>query len=126
MTRTWEIDDNRSMPSDLVREQDFILRVRRLQRLGPPHLVADLILNAIEPLAKSGLAIEAVQESLKEFAKVTNGFYAEMSNGDAFLIWESAADAQQLTRQLISVLMPADQKIADASKFLLFYKLPAD
>src|ERR1700744_353587 len=104
--RVWEFEDNKAIPSDLVREQDFILRVRRLQRLGTPHLVVNLVLNAIEPLARSRRALEAVQKGVQEFAKLTNAIYAEMSNGDVFLTYEKVADANMLAEKLISVMLP--------------------
>jgi EAL domain-containing protein (putative c-di-GMP-specific phosphodiesterase class I) len=124
--RVWEFEDNKAIPSDLVREQDFILRVRRLQRLGTPHLVVNLVLSAIESIAKSRRATEAVQERLKEFAKVTNGVYAEMSNGDVFIVWEETADAQLLSSRILSAVMPDQAVVKDTSKFLLTYHMPKD
>jgi EAL domain-containing protein (putative c-di-GMP-specific phosphodiesterase class I) len=124
--RVWEFEDNKAIPSDLVLEQDFILRVRRLHRLGTAHLVLNLVLSAIEPIAKSRRAIEAVQERLKEFAKVTNGVYAEMSNGDAFLVWEETADAQLISSRILNAVVPDAATMKDSSKFLLTYHLPKD
>ena len=46
--RTWEVDDNRMIPSDLVREQDFILHIRRLRRLDAAQMVVNLVLDATE------------------------------------------------------------------------------
>src|ERR1700733_14936150 len=107
--RVWEFEDNKAIPSDLVREQDFILRVRRLQRLGPPHLVVNLVLNALEIISKSRRALEAVQERLQEFAKLTKGTYAEMSNGDVFIIWEENASAQALSSRIVQAILPEGQ-----------------
>jgi EAL domain-containing protein (putative c-di-GMP-specific phosphodiesterase class I) len=126
MTRVWEFQDDKAMPSDLVLEQDFILRVRRMQRLGTTHTVVNLVLNAIDPLAKSRRALEAVQQSLQEIAKVTNAVYAEMSNGDVFLIWEKIADAGRLIAQLVDVMLPEESKGEDTSKFVLTYSMPGD
>ena len=122
MTRIWEFSDTKSMPHDLVREQDFILRIRRLQRLATPYLVTNLILTALEPLAKSRKALEAVESRLKEFAKVTNGIYAEMSNGDAFMMWEESADSELLLQRLKAVILPD----GNADHVLQIYHLPAD
>jgi EAL domain-containing protein (putative c-di-GMP-specific phosphodiesterase class I) len=124
--RIWDIDDSNAIPSDLVREQDFILRVRRLQRLGTPHLVVNLVLNAIEPLAKSRRALEVAQDALKEFARVSNGVYADMSNGDVFIVWEGNANASVLTGKLAEAIMPGQQHAEDHGKFLLIYRMPMD
>lgn len=127
MTRTWEIDNSSGvMPIDMVREQDFILRLRRLQRLGTAHLVINLVLSAIPAVSKTRHVLEGVQHSLKEFAKVTNGAYAEMSNGDVFIIWEETGDAELLTGRLTSVLPVDGHQAKDKSTFLLTYHLPAD
>jgi len=126
MTRTWELGNNKNaLPVDLVREQDFILRVRRLQKLGTPHLIVNLALNAVPALAKSSHQLEGVQTRLKEFASITNGTYFEMSNGDVFIVWEEANDAALLAARLIDVLpVPTD---AHANvQFLLSYHMPRD
>lgn len=124
--RVWEVDDRKAIPTDLVREQDFILRVRRLQRLGTPHLVINLVLNALDIIAKSHRALEAVQDRLKEFAKVTHGLYAEMSNGDAFIIWEETHDAQILTSRIVEAILPDGHGMEDTSQFMLIYHLPLE
>jgi len=127
MTRTWEIDDNKgTMPVDMVREQDFILRLRRLQRLGTAHLVVNLVLSALAALAKSHRALESAQNSLKEFAKITNGAYAEMSNGDIFIIWEETGDAQLLAERLLSVLPVDPREKSNTASFMLTYHVPND
>ena len=126
MTRIWEFTDNRAIPSDLVREQDFILRIRRLQRLGTPHFVVNLALNNVETLSQSRRALETVEESLKEFAKITNGVYIDMSNGDAFIIWEETADAPLLAERLVGVMRPEASSAEDPGKFLTVYHLPID
>jgi hypothetical protein len=124
--RVWEFEDNKAIPSDLVLEQDFILRVRRLNRVGTPHLVVNLALTALDIIAKSSRALEAVQERLKEFAKVTNGTYAEMSNGDVFITWEETHDAQLLSSRIVSAILPDGHGIEDTSQFMLTYHMPKD
>src|SRR5262249_9812922 len=62
----------------------------------------------------------------KEFAKVSQATYLEVSNGDVFLIWESASNAERLVSQLVSVLLPGGGKKEDTSKFLLAYTMPGD
>ena len=124
--RVWEFEDNNAIPSDLVREQDFILRVRRLQRLGTPHLVINIVLNALDIIIKSRRALEALQERLQEFAKLTSGTYAEMSNGDVFIIWEETHDSQILSTRIVSAILPEGHSVEDTSQFLLTYHMPQD
>lgn len=121
--RIWEIEDNKAIPSDLVREQDFIMRVRRLNRLGTPHIIINLVLSAIEGL-QTRAALEAAQLRLQEFAKVTNGYYAEMSNGDAFLVWEESADTHVLPSRLLGALLPEGATTEDTGKFILIFPMP--
>jgi EAL domain-containing protein (putative c-di-GMP-specific phosphodiesterase class I) len=120
--RVWEFQDNNAVSADLVREQDFILRVRRMQRQSTPCLVLNFILNAIEPLSHNRGALEAAQKSLDDFARATNGVYYEMSNGDVFLAWDPAGDARILTSRAIENALPdfADKE----SQFLLTYRMP--
>ncbi|HEU0117958.1 MAG TPA: hypothetical protein VFR09_04935 [Alphaproteobacteria bacterium] len=124
--RVWEFADNKAMPTDLVREQDFILRVRRMQRVGTPHLVINLVLNALDVISKSRAALEAVQQRLQEFAKVTNGSYNEMSNGDVFLAWEETPNTHALPTQIVNAILPDGHGVEDTSQFLLTYQMPRD
>ncbi len=120
--RIWEFEDKKETPSDLVREQDFIMRVRRMQRSGSPFLVLNFILNAIEPLAKNQDALAAAQAKLRAFATSTNGFYFEMSNGDAFLVWENPGEARLIASRATDAAL-ADYK-ANTNIFLLTYRMP--
>jgi EAL domain-containing protein (putative c-di-GMP-specific phosphodiesterase class I) len=123
--RTWEIEDGKNLMADLVREQDFILRVRRMQRLGTPHLVINLVLSAIDKFVLHQGALEAVQHQLQEFTKVTHGIYAEMANGDVFIAWEEKADTQTLpTRLITAILSEVEEK--DIPRFLLTWRMPKD
>lgn len=124
--RVWEVEDNKGIPSDLVREQDFIMRVRRLHRIGGSYLIVNLVLNAIPHLQTSRSTLEAAQQNLQEFAKVSNGVYAEMSNGDAFLIWEETAAAHGLPARLLGALLPDKNPAEDTHKFMLVYHMPND
>ncbi len=126
MTRTWEFSDNKAMPFDLVREQDFILRLRRLQRLGTPHFVVNLVLSAIDSLARNKGALEAVEAGLKELVKITGGTYAEMSNGDAFIIWEETSNSAALLQRLADVIKPASSGADRQGNYLITYNVPTD
>lgn len=121
--RVWEIEDNKSaIPSDLVREQDFILRVRRMQRHGTPCLVLNVILNAVEPLAKNRTALEEVQKKLQEVAIAAKGAYYEMSNGDIFIVFE------QPDNTALTVVNALGKMLAeyggDAKQTLVSYRTP--
>ena len=114
------------MPTDLVREQDFILRVRRLQRLGTPHLVINLVLTALPAVINNRGLLEAVQDKIKEFAKAAKAEYAEMSNGDAFLTWEQPGDVQGLVKRLIATLPAEGLESLALESFMLAYHMPRD
>src|ERR1700733_9509019 len=94
--RVWEFEDPKAVPSDLVLEQDFIMRVRRLNRLNTPYLIINLVLTAIDNLGRNRSTLEAAHQRLQEFAKITHGLYAEMSNGDVFITWEESKDTHAL------------------------------
>jgi len=120
--RIWEFEDKKEAPSDLVREQDFILRVRRMQRVARPCLVLNFVLSAIEPLAKSQKALEEAQGKLKAFAQSTGGTYHEMSNGDAFLAWENPGDARLVADRALDAALAAHR--GHAAAFLFTYRMP--
>lgn len=124
--RVLETGDTSLFPSDLVREQDFILRVRRFQRHGAAHFVVNLALASLAPLANSTRALEAAQDQLREFARVTNGFFADMSNGDIFIVWEGNADARTLISRLSDLLPPETAKAGDGKGWIQLFTLPAD
>jgi EAL domain-containing protein (putative c-di-GMP-specific phosphodiesterase class I) len=122
--RVWEFEDNKAIATDLVREQDFIMRVRRLNRLGTPQLVVNLVLTAVDGLSRNRTALENAQKQLEEFAKVTRGTYAEMSNGDAFIVWEENKDTHALPSRLLTALLPEEKPGQDSSKYMLIFHLP--
>ena len=122
--RVWEFEDPKAVPSDLVLEQDFIMRVRRLNRTGSPYLIVNLVLTAIDNLGRSAKALEAAHQRLQEFTKITNGIFAEMSNGDVFILWEESKDTHAFPAHLLTALAPDDNNATDASKFMLVYHLP--
>jgi hypothetical protein len=120
--RIWEFEDKKETPSDLVREQDFILRVRRMQRTGLPYLILNFMLVAIEPLVKNAHALEEAQKKLRTFASLTGGLSYEMSNGDVFLVWENPGETRNFANQAIDAAL-AEYK-ANTNLFLLTYKMP--
>jgi len=124
--RTWEFDDNRAAPANLVLEQDFILRIRRLHRLGTPHLIANIKLAEI-PADYSGRGtLEDAQRRLQSLILAQKGAYAEMSNGDAFLIWPDSAMAKIFPEQALMIALPNGVAPDDFEKYIVLFHLPDD
>lgn len=124
--RKWEVEDNKVIPSDLVREQDFILRIRRLHRLGEPTLVINLLITDIEPTHSGRGPLEEVQERLQVFAEKSNASYLEMANGDVFLLWPESDATKALPDWIMNIVLPEGVTAEDNQKFRLVYHLPAD
>jgi hypothetical protein len=120
--RVWEFQDKKETPSDLVREQDFILRVRSMQRSGAPFLVLNFILAAIEPLRNDEAAREAVHAKFREYAATTRGAYFEMSNGDVFLVWENPGEARLMANRAIDAAL--DSYRNNTNLYLLTFRMP--
>ncbi len=122
----WEFDDNRAIPTNLVLEQDFILRIRRLHRLGTPHFVANIQVSAI-PADYSGRgSLEDAHRRLQALALAQKGTYAEMTNGDVFLIWTDSMQAKVFPSQAMMVTLPNGVAPGDLEKYALLYHLPED
>jgi len=120
--RVWEFEDNKAAPSNLVREQDFILRVRRMQRHSTPCLVLNFVLSAIDQLNKDRTALELVQKKLQEHAQKTSGAYFEMSNGDAFVVWENSGDSRIVSTRAIEAAL--SEYVNNTNIFLFTYHMP--
>ncbi|MBV8548395.1 MAG: EAL domain-containing protein [Alphaproteobacteria bacterium] len=126
MSRSWEVEDGRLLQPDPVREQDFILRVRRMQRLGTPHLAVNIALQSLPFVAAHLQVLESMHKALQEFARVTNAHFAEMSNGDVFLSWENTASANAVVDQLVAVIDMAGKHDVPRDNYLHIYHMPAD
>jgi len=120
--RIWEFEDKKETPSDLVREQDFIMRVRRMQRTGFPHLILNFMLTSIEPLTKNEEAMESAHSRLRAFAESNRGHYFEMSNGDAFLVWENPGEARLVGARAIDAALPEYKN--NTNIFMLTFRMP--
>lgn len=124
--RMWEFDDNRAAPSSLVLEQDFILRIRRLHRLGTPHLVANIAISEI-PADYSGRGtLQDAQKRLQALVLVQKGSYCEMSNGDVFLIWPDTPIAKIFPEQAMMVILPYGVAADDFTKYVTLFNIPND
>lgn len=124
--RTWEFDDTRAAPSNLVLEQDFILRIRRLHRLGSPHLVANIMLSAIPSDYSGRGTTEEAQRRIQAIALAQKGTYAEMTNGDVFVMWPISSLSKVFPEQLLMVTLPNGVSPGDLDKFVRTYTLPED
>jgi EAL domain-containing protein (putative c-di-GMP-specific phosphodiesterase class I) len=122
----WEFDDTRAAPSSLVLEQDFILRIRRLHRLGTPHLVANITLSQI-PADHSGKGTQdEAHRRLQALILAQKGSYSEMSNGDVFLIWPKTSISHVFPEQALMVTLPYGVGPEDFAKYMNIYNLPED
>lgn len=124
--RTWEIEDNRAIPSDLVREQDFILQVRRLNRIGLPHVVINLALTITDPVQGGRGMLESAQDRVSRWGEALGARIAEMSNGDLFIVLESSKYSADLEKQIIAIVWP--EGLTEDKRNLVYtrYRLPED
>lgn len=120
----WEFDDNRTVPTNLVLEQDLILRIRRLHRLGTPHLIANICLTDIPHDYSGRGTLEDAQRRLQAIVMAQKGTYAEMTNGDVFLIWPKTEMAKHFPEQAMMVALPNGVAPGDLEKYTLLYNLP--
>lgn len=122
----WEFDDNRAVPTNLVLEQDFILRIRRLHRLGTPHLVANIHVSAIPSDYSGRGSLDDAHRRLQALALAQKGTYAEMTNGDVFMIWSDSMLSKVFPDQAMMVTLPNGVAPGDLEKYALLYHLPDD
>ncbi|MFA6279724.1 MAG: EAL domain-containing protein [Bdellovibrionales bacterium] len=124
--RVWDAEDSRTAATSLVLEQDFILRIRRLHRLNSPHLVANVLLSTIPEDYSGRGPLRDAQRRLQALALAQKGTYAEMSNGDVFLIWPDTMLAKTFPHQAMMVALPNGVAPDDTSKFTVLFNLPQD
>ncbi len=108
----------------MIAEQDFILAIRRFNRLKSKHTVVNLIRELSDYSEQDSDAIEA---AIRQVIKQSHGEAFAMGNGDLFLVF-SILDAQGLsnaTHELSGLLFP-DTPVADADKSIISYELPKD
>lgn len=122
--RIWEVDDSKAIPSDLVREQDFIMRLRRLHRSNLAYLVLELPLGLIAQKILD-IKVDALQDAMQSFASASGGQCLDMSNGDVFLIWEDSPAKRGLPEALLKELL-GDKAQAAELPTVHTYRLPVD
>ena len=122
----WEFDDNRAIPTNLVLEQDFILRIRRLQRIGSSHHVANILLSEIPVDYHHRGKLEEAQNRLQSLVLTQNGIYVAMSNGDVFLIWPTDSYSDTFPQQALETVLPDGFPPEDLKKYVTLYKIPEE
>ncbi|MDD3288460.1 MAG: EAL domain-containing protein [Alphaproteobacteria bacterium] len=113
-------------PSDLVREQDFILRIRRLHRMGTPYVVVNFSLNTTTPEQGGRGIIESVHERISEWANSQNIYVAEMSDGDIFLSKEAISAPPDMAEKAFSIIWPEGLEPEKKAQAMLSYRMPHD
>lgn len=84
--RIWEVDDLKALPGDIVREQDFIMRLRHLQRQATPCTIINLAFGAVPVLQAETEKREAILRVLAPLMADAKAQLHVMSQGDAFII----------------------------------------
>lgn len=122
----WEVEDNKAIPSSLVLEQDFILRVRRLHRMGTPNIIVNIALNEINSSFGGRGPLEVVQKRVQDFCTARGGSYAEMSNGDVFVLWPDNGTTRTIPDEIMTVVLPSSDPSGNYAAFRFIYHMPAD
>ncbi|MEJ0062974.1 MAG: EAL domain-containing protein [Alphaproteobacteria bacterium] len=124
--RVWEVDDVKAMPGDMVREQDFIMRLRHRHRQGVPYLVVNITFASIAALHADLELKERLQRQLAEATKQQGAELHFMSNGDGFVVAPLAGGrprAETIERITAAVTCPETGGDA-AAQLIHVYELP--
>lgn len=124
--RLWEFDDNRAAPTSLVLEQDFILRVRRLNRIATPHLVANIKVSEVPSDYSGRGSLEDAHRRLEALVMAQKGTMCPMTNGDVFLIWPKSANVNVFPDQALMVLLPNGVGPQDKEKYVFLFDVPTE
>jgi EAL domain-containing protein (putative c-di-GMP-specific phosphodiesterase class I) len=126
--RIWEVDDLKTIPADMVREQDFIMRVRRMHRAGETRLILNLVFDAVDQIRADRALKEKLQQQVADKAKELHGESHLMANGDAFVVLPLTNSAQKaaLTHDIVAAALPADHLKEDSERILRSFTMPAD
>jgi len=122
--RVWEVDDVKALPGDIVREQDFIMRLRSLQRQGTVCAVINLVFGAMPALQADTEKREAILRELAPVITAQQGQLHIMAQGDAFIIAPDAATAETAIIKIFA--QHAIHDTAEITKLQQLYLLPQD
>lgn len=117
--RVYESDDVKVLPGDIVREQDFVMRLRHLHRQGKPCRVINLVFSALPALMADVEKREAILRLLTPLILREGGQVHVMSLGDVFII---APDTSNIPALLEQALTAQDGK----AELIHTYRLPED
>lgn len=117
--RVYEVEDVKSLPGDIVREQDFVMRLRHLHRQGKPCRIINLVFSALPALIADVEKREAILRLLTPPILREGGQVHVMSLGDVFII---APDSSGIPALLEQALATQDAK----TELIRAYRLPED
>ena len=119
LMRVYEVDDVKSMPGDIVREQDFVMRLRHLHRQSKPCHIINLAFSNLPALMADVEKREAILRLLTPLILREGGQVHIMSLGDVFVIAPESSGIPALLEQALTAL--------DAQTELIHsYRLPED
>jgi EAL domain-containing protein (putative c-di-GMP-specific phosphodiesterase class I) len=109
----------------MIAEQDFILQIRRLNRLNAPRTVVNVI-RQIADYSNTSQVPDRSETELMKIAEKMMGAAHIMSNGDVFLIVPTFENAQlKLLRENIGAVLNIADHI-EPEKYFFSYQLPKD
>ncbi len=125
--RVWEVDDLKALPGDIVREQDFIMRLRHLQRQGTPSTIVNLSFGALPALQADTEKREVMLRELGPLVAAQKGQLHIMSQGDAFIIApDQQAGRTAILTAIAKVCALHGLRDADILKLQQVYPMPQD
>lgn len=126
--RVWEVDDLKAQPGDIVREQDFIMRLRHMQRQSTPSTVINLSFGSVPALQANIEKREQIIRNLSGLITEQKGQLHLMSQGDAFIIApDQSTQYQAILASIATVFHQHDiNDPADIAKLMQAYSIPQD
>ena len=125
--RVWEVDDLKALPGDIVREQDFIMRLRHLQRQATPCAVINLSFGAVPTLQAETEQREAIVRALAPQIAEAKAQFHLMSQGDVFIITaDQQAGRTAVLTAVAKTLAAHHLNDADILKLQQIFQLPQD
>ncbi len=108
----------------MIAEQDFILAIRRFNRLNSPQMVINVIRELPDYSADDA---DAIETAIRQIIKKHNGNAFAMGNGDLFLVFGllGAQQVQNLKHELFTVAFEARPQ-TESDKFVVSYELPKE
>lgn len=107
----------------MIAEQDFILLIRRFNRLNSAHTIVNVRRKLVDYDVVSS---DTVETAIKTIVKKSSGEVYAMANGDLFLVMalHNAAQLADLKAALYAAMDITTE--SDQDKAITFYELPKD